>query len=583
MKVKEGIILMLKRLRTYLHKVYPLIHPHQKMFWLLAMISIIMEPLTRVSAAYFIRGLFDAVAKGDIESVYAWAIAWGVFIITIMAVMFGRWYLSSKFNLLSVNSLRKKILDHILSSKKGELDKYHSGDLSARLNNDASHALGLLTGVMIKLLVDILTFAFMFVYILFINPILVVIPFLSLPLASFISKYFGPKIHQLHKHIQERWSTINIKLQDMLRGMQVIKVYGLNDKFHNEHMENRNFIIGKELANVKLNFFLELGTGGSSTIAQILSLLLVGYLYINNVLTFGDVMLVVFGIELIIYPLQQIPKRLANMESHIASIDRVFEILDIKEEDLLTGDTKTADSSCSIEFKNVEFSYNAGEPVLKDVSFYIKPGEKHAFVGLTGAGKSTIARLLLQFYQPDRGEILFDSRKLNIETMRKLISYVPQEPYLFTGTIKENIGYGNVQAPFESIVEAAKAADAHDFVSTLSEGYESDIGEEGTNLSGGQRQRIAIARALLKNAPIFIWDEATASLDTISESRVQQMIDSIEDKTVVIIAHRLSTVKNADVIHVMHEGRIVESGDHNSLIEVKGRYFELYYSAVGEA
>ena len=177
------------------------------------------------------------------------------------------------------------------------------------------------------------------------------------------------------------------------------------------------------------------------------------------------------------------------------------------------------------------------------MSFYIKPGEKHAFVGLTGAGKSTITRLLLQFYQPDRGEILFDSRKLNIETMRKLISYVPQEPYLFTGTIKENIGYGNVQAPFESIVEAAKAADAHDFVSTLSEGYESDIGEEGTNLSGGQRQRIAIARALLKNAPIFIWDEATASLDTISESRVQQMIDSIEDKTVVIIAHRLSTVK----------------------------------------
>lgn len=572
---------MLKRLRTYLRKVYPFIHPYKKLFWAFAVIYIVMQPLGQVGAAHFVRELFDAVASGDVESVYFWAVAWCVFIAATLAVMFGQWYLRARFDVLTVNHMRKRMLDHILSSKKEKLDKYHSGDLMARMNNDIAHALGLLTNIMLQMIVQAGTFALMFLYILFINPVMVVIPILSLPISLIASRHFGPKVNQLHREIQQRWSIIHIKLQDMLRGMQVVKAYDLEEKLHDEHMDNRNFIIDKELRNVKLHFFLGLGTGGSSSIAEVMTLLVAGYLYMRNMLPLGSVMVTIFGVQFLIHPLRQIPNLLANMESHIASIDRVYEILDIEEEDLQTGNTRTSDSSCSIDFSEVEFCYNPGDLVLKGVSFQIKPGEKHAFVGLTGSGKSTIVRLILQFYKPSKGEILFDSQKLNIQSVRSLISYVPQEPYLFTGTIRENMSYGNVNASFEDIVEAAKAADAHDFISAFPNGYDTELGEEGITLSGGQRQRIAIARALLKDAPIIIWDEATSSLDTISESRVQQMLDAVRDRTVIIIAHRLSTVKNADVIHVMHDGQIIESGDHDSLLKLKGHYYQLYHAAAG--
>jgi ABC-type multidrug transport system fused ATPase/permease subunit len=230
-----------------------------------------------------------------------------------------------------------------------------------------------------------------------------------------------------------------------------------------------------------------------------------------------------------------------------------------------------------IEFNEVSFGYDS-QPVLHKVSFKVPIGEKHAIVGKTGAGKSTIAKLLLRYYLPWEGRILINGENLGVKQTRQFISYVPQEPYLFAGTIRENIEYGRIGASWSEIEQAAKIADAHDFIQKLPKGYETVLTEEGGGLSGGQRQRIALARAFIKDAPIFLWDEATSSLDTVSEQRIQTIVKSLKDKAVLTIAHRLDSIKEFDMIHVLSDGKIVESGKHEELLEKNGVYAALYRS-----
>ena len=449
----------------------------------------------------------------------------------------------------------------------------------SRLNSDIPNAIGLLTNTSISLLTCILQATLMSIYVIWIHPILFVVAVASLPFAFLVSKVIGPKVRQVSKEVNERRAVINSDLQDVLRGIQVVKAYGLEHKQRDKHMSNRWYIIVRELKNTILNFFLEIGSGGASLIAQVVSVIIGGLLYISGRAPLGNVTALMFGINMLIAPLKMIPQHFARMESNISSADRFFEVYEIEQEDIFTGDVLTEEALGDIEFRNVDFGYETQTKVLENVSLKIQPGETHAFVGATGSGKSTIAKLILKLYQPDSGELLIEGKNLNIDDTRKIIAYVPQEPYLFSGTIKENISYGYPNASLEEIIKAAKIADAHDFIMELPDQYDSDLGEEGTMLSGGQRQRIAIARAILKKATIAIWDEATSSLDTISERNVQQMIDAAKDQTVILIAHRLSTVKNADAIHVIHEGQIIESGTHDELIQKKGYYYQLYQVA----
>ncbi len=564
---------MIRRLRQYLIKIYPLMEPYTKFYWFYAIMTIIIAPVANIGVVHFTKELFDGVASGDIGKVYFWSGVWAVFIVVALAIMSGQMYIRTMFTVSVNNGLKRRCVDHILSSQRSQLNKYHSGDLMSRLNNDVSRALGLYTNILISLVSNLIIFLGMFTYLLFINPLLVVTALITLPISMMASKALGPKINAIQRAMNKRRSIINVELQDMLKGVQVVRSYRLEERFHNEYMSDRRFIVNKEIERIWVNFLLSLGTNGSATFAQVFSFLVAGILYINGAVSLGSAIMVSYGSNFLRNPLQQIPKLLANMESNIASADRVLEILDIEKEDLELKGTFNVEGD--IEFEDVTFGYG-DEPVLKNVSFKIPIGERHAFVGPTGAGKSTIARLLLQLYNPEEGEISICGRELGKESIRHLISYVPQEPYLFTGTIRENIGYGRLGASMDEIIDAAKAADAHGFIMELPEGYNSQLGEEGIKLSGGQRQRIAIARAILKDARIFLWDEATSSLDTLSEERVQRMIESLGDKTVILIAHRLSTVKNAHIIHVIQDGRIVESGDHQTLLKANRVYAGLY-------
>ncbi len=280
-------------------------------------------------------------------------------------------------------------------------------------------------------------------------------------------------------------------------------------------------------------------------------------------------------------PIKRLTRVIGNIQKALAAAQRVFMIIDMPEEIAESRDAKQLpEVSGKVEFQNVSFAYDDKGNVITDLSFSVKPGEVIAIVGPSGAGKSTIANLLPRFYDVNKGDIKIDGhsvREVTLDSLREQVGIVPQETMLFNGSVYNNILYGRLDATKEEIEAAAKAANAHDFIMQLTDGYETKLGDRGVNLSGGQRQRIAIARAILKNPRILILDEATSALDTESERVVQEALDRLMvGRTSFVIAHRLSTVKNADKILVLEKGNLVKSGTHDELLALDGLYAHLY-------
>jgi subfamily B ATP-binding cassette protein MsbA len=403
---------------------------------------------------------------------------------------------------------------------------------------------------------------------------------IGLPVAYYPLVAFGKRMKKASRRSQEQMGNLNKLMQERISGAGLIKAFGTETKeMESFRAQNEKLVRSflkiqrvKALSNPVMEFF------GAASIALIIWI--GGMTVINGKMTVGEFFSFLAALMLIYEPVKHLTSVNNIIQQGIAAAERVFEILDMSPEITdAPGATDLPRSSGRIRFENVSFRYGS-EWVLKDVNLDIEPGSRIAIVGTSGGGKTTLVNLIPRFYDVTEGSLSIDGRDVRTVTqvsLRKQISIVSQEVVLFNDTIRNNICYGMAEVSDEGLENALDAAFAHDFVSSLPEGIDTVVGERGMRLSGGQRQRLSIARALIKNSPILILDEATSSLDTESEHLVQRALENlVKDRTTLIIAHRISTVRDADRIIVISDGRIAETGRHGELIERGGEYSRLY-------
>jgi ATP-binding cassette subfamily B protein len=416
-------------------------------------------------------------------------------------------------------------------------------------------------------------------YLFYINWILALAITAPLPILFLISAGIWKPISSLFHRMSQKMARVHMHLNESFSGIRVVKAFAREDhefdKFTRRNHELRKAALEADqtwyTAFGVMTLFVGMGT--------VIHWALGGYFVLTDQLSLGKFITINALILLIYGPLQWFAQVNNWFSRAMAGAERIFEIIDSKPEMLPDAPRKHIDVQGEVEFKNVRFGYDKSNPVLRDISLKAKPGEMIGLVGHSGAGKSTTINLLCRFYHPDSGTIEIDGhdyRDLDLHSYREQIGMVLQDPFLFHGTIRENISYGNPGASFDEVIEAAKAANAHEFIVDKPDGYDTIVGERGARLSGGERQRISIARAILHNPRILILDEATSSVDVETERQIQAAINHlVSGRTTYAIAHRLSTLRNADKLVVLDKGNIVEMGSHEELMSQKGIFYDL--------
>jgi ABC-type multidrug transport system fused ATPase/permease subunit len=489
-------------------------------------------------------------------------------------------YSSGRFKSYAIRDLRNKAVEHVDKLQVSVKDTMHTGDITARLNNDLSMIeifIGSLSNTLYMLLVIIVTF----VYLFSIEWRLLVLSFISIPIALIVSNKLSEPIGKLHAQYYDYFAQSNNLMHDAINGIAVLKAYNLEEVFQIKVSEKQTKaleIYDNEI-NVRSNLLMPI-MFMVYELPYVLCSIYGGYLAVNGKLLASSLVAFILLLRYLVGPTSQLPKMLMDIKSAIGAGSRVFELFELPTERMDGTSYEMNHDECAVEFDNVTFSYIKNKVVLKYLSFKIKSGTSVALVGISGCGKSTIINLICGFYKANSGTIHIygnDTKNCNLFSLREQLAFVSQDTYLYTGTIEENIRLGRQNATYEEIIAAAKQANAHHFIINLDNGYDTQVGERGCQLSGGQKQRIAIARAILKDASILLFDEPTSALDTQSEGLIQQSIKQLsQKKTVLTVAHRLSTIKQADLILVIEDGNIVESGTHDELLLKAGLYKRLY-------
>ena len=503
---------------------------------------------------------------------------------TISTVMcFFEGYLMETRVALITGGIRKTLFQHFMSLPSLYYDNSHSGDLQSRLTNDLAKTS---KAVSYSLVNPINFLSWGTINIIFITAISWKMGLICIAMAAAVILVNTLYLRRIEKHSEEIQSSLGDATgyySDIVNGLPIIKSFNLQKWAYERYNEENEKILSAEL---KLNKVLSNQDGMNWLIHGICTFGLfgIGSIYLaKNEITIGSLLAIFKYSSALVNSFTGFGEVLSGIQRLLASVNRVFEVLDSPVEagveELVKADLSTAEV---LTFDNVTFSYEEGKAVIESFSESIRRNETVAIVGPSGAGKTTIMKIIMGFYELPKecGHIYLYGRSIkeySLAERRSLITYVPQTNYLFSGTIRENISYGKASATEEEIINAAKAANAHEFIMSLPEGYNTKVGERGSFLSGGERQRIAIARALLKNSPILLLDEPTASLDSESEQKIQEAMKVLmEGRTVIAIAHRLSTIQHADKIIVLEQGRVVESDNHEGLLRLNRRYAYYY-------